>query len=113
MDTFAAKGWSALLILSSVCAAGVAHAQTPAYPTKSIRMIIALAPGGGVDTLGRFIGQRLSQTWNQPVVADNRPGAGGAIAAELLAKSPPDGYTLLTTSSGVTVIPSLMKLNYE
>jgi tripartite-type tricarboxylate transporter receptor subunit TctC len=112
MDRFAAKGCIALLVLST-CAAGAAHAQTPAYPAKSIRMIIALAPGGGVDTLGRYIGQRLSQTWNQPVVADNRPGAGGAIAAELLAKSPPDGYTLLTTSSGVTVIPSLMKLNYD
>jgi tripartite-type tricarboxylate transporter receptor subunit TctC len=113
MNTCAVRGWSALLILSAVCAAGASHAQAPAYPAKSIRMIIALAPGGGVDTIGRFIGQRLSQTWNQPVVADNRPGAGGAIAAELVAKSSPDGYTLLTTSSGITVIPSLMKLNYD
>jgi len=114
MDTFTAKVCTALLILSmSVCAAGAAHAQTPAYPAKPIRMIIALAPGGGVDTIGRYIGLRLNQTWGQPVVADNRPGAGGAIAAELLAKAPPDGYTLLTTSSGITVIPSLMKLNYD
>ena len=112
MDTFAARSCSALLILLTGVA-GIAQAQTAPYPTKSIRMIIALAPGGGVDTIGRFIGQRLSQTWGQPVVADNRPGAGGAIAAELLAKAPPDGYTLLMTSSGVTVIPSLMKLNYD
>ena len=112
MDTFAARSCSALLIVLS-SAAGIAHAQTAQYPSKSIRMIIALAPGGGVDTIGRFIGQRLSQTWGQPVIADNRPGAGGAIAAELLAKAPPDGYTMLTTSSGVTVIPSLMKLNYD
>ena len=112
MDTFAARSCSALLILLT-SVAGIAHAQTAPYPSKSIRMIIALAPGGGVDTIGRFIGQRLSQTWGQPVIADNRPGAGGAIAAELLAKAPPDGYTMLTTSSGVTVIPSLMKLNYD
>ena len=98
---------------SGVAPRARAHAQAPAYPAKSIRMIIALAPGGGVDTIGRFIGQRLSQTWGQPVVADNRPGAGGAIAAELVAKSPPDGYTLLMTSSGITVTPSLMKLDYD
>ncbi|MDB5926193.1 MAG: hypothetical protein JWN13_5129 [Betaproteobacteria bacterium] len=114
MDRFAARGCSALVILSmSVCAARIAHAQVPVYPTKSIRMVIALAPGGGVDTTGRFIAQRLSQTWGQPVVADNRPGAGGAIAAEIVARAPPDGYTLMTTSSGVTVIPSIMKLPYD
>jgi tripartite-type tricarboxylate transporter receptor subunit TctC len=114
MDRFAARGCSALVILStSICAASIAHAQVPVYPTKSIRMVIALAPGGGVDTTGRFIAQRLSQTWGQPVVADNRPGAGGAIAAEIVARAPPDGYTLMTTSSGVTVIPSIMKLPYD
>jgi tripartite-type tricarboxylate transporter receptor subunit TctC len=114
MDTIAAKGCSVLLIVStSACAVGVAHAQAPAYPTKSIRMVIALAPGGGVDTLGRFIAQKLSQTWNQPVVADNRPGAGGMIAADITAKAPPDGYTLLTSSSGITIIPSIMKLPYD
>ncbi|MGZ5094014.1 MAG: Bug family tripartite tricarboxylate transporter substrate binding protein [Burkholderiales bacterium] len=114
MDTFAATGCSALLILStSVCAAGTAHAQTPAYPTKSIRMVIALAPGGGVDTTGRFIAQRLSQIWGQPVVADNRPGAGGAIAAETVARAAPDGYTLLVSSSGITITPSIMKLSYD
>ncbi|MGZ5144795.1 MAG: Bug family tripartite tricarboxylate transporter substrate binding protein [Burkholderiales bacterium] len=114
MDTFAATGCSALLILStSVCAAGTAHAQTPAYPTKSIRMVIALAPGGGVDTTGRFIAQRLSQIWGQPVVADNRPGAGGASAAETVARAAPDGYTLLVSSSGITITPSIMKLSYD
>ena len=113
MNTFTARACSALLLLSTSICAAVAHAQTPAYPTKSIRMVIALAPGGGVDTTGRFIAQRLSQLWNQPVVADNRPGAGGAIAAEIVARAPPDGYTLMTTSSGVTVIPSIMKLPYD
>ena len=114
MDLFAARGIRALLILSAgVCATGAAFAQAPAYPTKSIRMVIALAPGGGVDTTGRFIGQKLSQMWGQPVVADNRPGAGGSIASDIVAKSPPDGYTLLVNSSGVTITPSLMKLGYD
>src|SRR5688500_16755816 len=99
--------------VASACAVSIAHAQAPAYPTKSIRMIIALAPGGGVDTTGRFIGQKLNQAWGQAVVADNRPGAGGALAAELTAKAPPDGHTLLMTSSGITITPSIMKLSYD
>jgi tripartite-type tricarboxylate transporter receptor subunit TctC len=113
MNRLAAKHCSALLALASVFGAGWAHAQAPAYPAKSIRMVIALAPGGGVDTTGRFIAQKLSQSWNQPVVADNRPGAGGALAAEIVAKAPPDGYTLLMASSGITITPSIMKLGYD
>jgi tripartite-type tricarboxylate transporter receptor subunit TctC len=100
-------------VATSVCAT-VAHAQVAAtYPSKTIRMVIALAPGGGVDTTGRFIGQRLNQVWGQPVVADNRPGAGGAIATETVARAAPDGYTLLMTSSGFTITPSIMKLSYD
>ncbi len=113
MNTFVARSCKALLLLSAgAWAAGVAQAQT-AYPTKTIRMVIALAPGGGVDTTGRFIGQKLSQAWGQPVVADNRPGAGGAIAAETVARAAPDGYTLLVTSAGITITPSIMKLSYD
>jgi tripartite-type tricarboxylate transporter receptor subunit TctC len=67
-------------------------------------MIIALAPGGGVDTTGRFIGQKLSEAWGHSVVADNRPGAGGTIAAELVARAPADG---------ITITPSLMKLAFD
>ena len=113
MNTRTAKVCSALLAVSGVCAAGVAQAQAPAYPSKSIRMIIALAPGGGVDTTGRFIAQKLNQAWGQPVIADNRPGAGGTLAAELTAKAPSDGYTLLMSSSGITITPSIMKLPYD
>jgi tripartite-type tricarboxylate transporter receptor subunit TctC len=94
-------------------AAGAAFAQAPAYPTKAIRMIIALAPGGGVDTTGRFLAQKLNEAWGQPVVTDNRPGAGGTIAADLVAHAVPDGYTLLMTSAGITITPSLMKLSYD
>ena len=102
-----------LLFIAAVLAAGPAWAQAPAYPSKSIRMVIALAPGGGVDTTGRFIGAKLSEMWKVPVVPDNRPGAGGSIASEIVAKSPPDGYTILVNSSGVTITPSLMKLGYD
>jgi len=96
-------------------AAFAASAQTPAatWPTKPMRMLIALAPGGGVDTTGRVIAQKLSERFNQPVVVENRPGAGGAVATELLARSAPDGYTILTNSSGVAITPSLMKLSYD
>lgn len=114
MNSFAAKGSRALLILwTGACAAGVAFAQTPAYPTKTIRMVIALAPGGGVDTTGRFIGQKLSTVWGQPVVADNRPGAGGAIAAEAVARAAPDGYTFLVTSAGLSILPSIIKMSFD
>jgi tripartite-type tricarboxylate transporter receptor subunit TctC len=66
-----------------------------------------------VDTTGRFIAQKLSEVWGQSVVSDNRPGAGGSIAAEIVALAPPDGYTMLTTSAGITITPSLMKLSYD
>ena len=113
MSTFTRSGVMVALAAAGMCAAGGAYAQAASYPSKSIRMIIALAPGGGTDTTGRFIGQKLSQAWGQSVVADNRPGAGGSVAAELTAKAPPDGHTLLMTSSGITITPSIMKLNYD
>lgn len=114
MDRLGCNGCRALLVLAaSALASGAAFAQAPAYPTKSIRMVIALAPGGGVDTTGRFIAQKLNEAWGQPVVADNRPGAGGTIAAELVARAAPDGYTILMTSAGITITPSLMKLSYD
>ena len=102
-----------LILLAGSVVAGAVHAQTPAYPAKSIRMVIALAPGGGVDTTGRFIAQKLSEAWGQTVVSDNRPGAGGSIAAEIVALAPTDGHTLLMTSAGITITPSLMKLSYD
>ena len=104
----ARSGVATLLALASAGAAAQA-----AWPTKSIRMLIALAPGGGVDTTGRLLAQKLSERWGQPVVVENRPGAGGALATETLARSAPDGYTMLTNSSGVAITPSLMKLSYD
>jgi tripartite-type tricarboxylate transporter receptor subunit TctC len=74
-----------------------AYAQT--YPTKPIRMISPFAPGGGTDLLGRMIAARVSDTFGQQVVVDNRPGAGGSIGAEIAVRSEPDGYTLIVVSA--------------
>ena len=102
-----------------VCAAALLtvppHAAAQSYPAKPIRAVVAFAPGGGTDILARAIGQKLSEAWGQSVLIDNRPGAGGNIGTELVARSAPDGYTLLATSSGPFVIaPSLYpKLPYD
>ena len=76
-------------------------------------MVVALAAGGGVDTSGRLLGQRFTDAWGQQVVAENRPGAGGTIAGELVARAAPDGYTLLMTSVGHAITPALYKLSYD
>ncbi len=96
---------------AAVCA-GASWAQTN-YPVKPIRIVIALAPGGGVDTSGRMLGQKFTDAWGQPVIAENRPGAGGTIATEIVARAAPDGYTLLMTSMGHAIIPALYKLSFD
>jgi tripartite-type tricarboxylate transporter receptor subunit TctC len=87
--------------------------EAPSYPTKPIRLIIALAPGGGVDTSGRLLGQKFTEAWGQQVVAENRAGAGGTIATELVARAAPDGYTLLMQSMSHAITPALYKLPYD
>jgi len=83
-----------------------AHAQT--YPTKTIRFVVPFAPGGSSDVLARAIGQKLTVAWGQPVVIENKPGAGTLVGAEFVAKQPPDGYTLLmATSTTLGISPSL------
>jgi tripartite-type tricarboxylate transporter receptor subunit TctC len=89
----------------ALAAAAAAQGSAAAFPAKPVRMVIALAPGGGVDTTGRLVGSRLSESWGQQVIAENRPGAGGTIAADLVAKAPADGYTLLVTSVGHAISP--------
>ena len=95
-------------LLALIAAVPALHAQT--YPTKAIRLIVPLAPGGGNDAMARLIAQKISPALGQQVIADNRPGAGGVIAAEMVARAPADGYTLLLANVAVmTIIPNSQK----
>jgi tripartite-type tricarboxylate transporter receptor subunit TctC len=94
--------------LAALLAAGAGWAQQP-YPSKPIRVIVAFAPGGIADFAARSVSQKLSESLGVPVVVENRPGAGGITGAEVVAKSPPDGYTLLVTSISHTINPSVRK----
>src|SRR4030081_2752243 len=92
----------------ALCCTFFQLAAAQAYPVKPVRMIVTFAPGGGADFVGRVIGQKLSEALGQPVVIDNRAGANGAIGNEAVAKSAPDGYTLLLGAAGpLTIAPHL------
>ncbi len=80
-----------------------------AYPSKSVRLIVPFAAGGSTDIVARTLAPRLTEMWGQPVVVDNRPGGSTVIGTEIVAKSPPDGHTLLVTPAPFTIVPSLMK----
>jgi tripartite-type tricarboxylate transporter receptor subunit TctC len=94
------------------CVTPAAWAQN--YPVKPVRVIVPWPPGGGTDIFARSIGQKLSEAWHQQVIVDNRPGASGNIGAQLAAKSPADGYTLLLATITLATSPSLFKsLGYD
>jgi len=95
------------------CAATAAWAQT--YPAKPIRMVVGFPPGGGNDIIARMVGSKMQEAWGEPVLIDNKPGANSIIAAEYVAKSAPDGYTLLVNATGgMSVNPVLYaKLPYD
>ena len=83
-------------------------ARTASYPTRPMTIVVPVPPGGALDILARLIGQWLSQHLGQPVVVENRPGSAGNIAADLVAKSPPDGYTLMVApDSLITINPRI------
>ena len=92
-------------------AASLAHAQ---FPNHAVHVVVPFPAGGPTDVLTRALGQKLSERWSQPVVVDNKPGAGGAIGSDFVAKSAPDGYTLLmATTSTHSIGPSLQKMPYD
>jgi tripartite-type tricarboxylate transporter receptor subunit TctC len=94
-------------------AAGALQAQS-SFPSRPIKLVVGFAPAGAADFVSRTLGEPLSRALGQPIVIDNRPGAGSSIAAEYVAKSAPDGYTLLIASpSSILVNPLLMKLGYD
>ena len=102
------------LALVALCAAA-AGACAQAYPSKPIRMVVGFPPGGGNDIIARMVGSKMQEAWGQPVLIDNKPGANSIIAAEYVAKSAPDGYTLLVNATGgMSVNPVLYaKLPYD
>jgi tripartite-type tricarboxylate transporter receptor subunit TctC len=91
-------------------AAMLAHAQDTAFPARAVRIVVPQTPGSTVDVFARLVGERLNEKWGVPVPVDNRPGAGGAISMETVAKAAPDGYTLtLTTEGMLTIVPHLQR----
>ena len=94
--------------MMAALAAGAVTAQ-PAYPVKPVRLVVGFAPGGSVDVLGRLFAQRFAQTMGQQFVVDNRPGAGANIAGDLVAKSPPDGYTTAIVAASFFFNPALIR----
>jgi tripartite-type tricarboxylate transporter receptor subunit TctC len=97
----------AFLAAALVLTSAAVRAQT--YPSRQITLIIPFAVGGSNDMVGRAIGKKLTEAWRQPVIVENRPGAGGMIGTSAVAAAPPDGYTLLLVSSTFTINPAIKK----
>ena len=108
-----------LHLLGSVffaCTAGLVidGAMAQAWPGKPVRLVVPIAPGGSVDTIGRAMAQKFSEAWKQPVIVENRAGAGGTIGADVVAKATPDGYTFLINSTSQASSAGLYrKLPYD
>ena len=102
---FALSTW--VLLAAAVFASAPVHAQTADYPNKVIKIIVPFTAGSATDIMARIVGERLTASMGQPVVVENRPGAGGTLGAAQVAKSEPDGYTLLVVSTGHVVNPAL------
>jgi len=100
-------------LLAAVVAAASLPTVAQQYPAKPVRVIVPFAPGGGSDFTGRLVAQKLTERIGQSFLVENRPGAGGNLGAEIVLKSPADGYTLLLISASYTVNPSVYKLAFD
>jgi len=98
-----------IVVLIALLTLSGASAAADPYPTRPIRLVVAFAPGGAADIIGRALAQQLTEQLGQSVIVDNRPGAGGAIGYDIVAKSKPDGYTLLLVDTSIAVLPGLRK----
>jgi len=104
----------AAAIAATVAFAVPAVAQTPAFPTKPVRIMVGSAAGGGTDVFSRIIATKLQEMWGQPVVVENRTGASASIAADTVAKSPPDGHTVvMAIPNSHTIGPHILKFPYD
>ena len=101
------RGAAAVAGVTALALAADVAAQVQNYPLRPIRYVVAFAPGGLNDILARIVGQKLTESWGQPVIIDNRPGAGGNLGTELVAKAAPDGYTILNISTAQVISQSL------
>ena len=111
-SNYASGACAIVLTVRALLVAIPSFAQS--YPSKPIRFIVPFAPGGGTDVLARLLAQRLYDPLGQPVVVDNRPGAGGVIGAEIAARAPADGYTIVLGSPGpLTINPNLQRVPYD
>ena len=95
----------------TACALHAAVASAQPFPARTVRIVVPQAPGGASDALARIIGQKLSERWHQPVIVDNRAGAGGVIGTEAVAKAAPDGYTLLLAYDGTHAVNASLYKN--
>jgi len=102
---------SAAAVIAMLC--GTAIAADPAYPSRPIRFITPYPPGGSTTGMARLVGQHLTSRWGQNVIVDNRPGGNTVIGTAIVAKSQPDGYTILLTSSAHAILSSVMKTPYD
>ena len=102
-----------VLFFAALCATAL-EASAQQYPTKPVHMVVSFTPGSSTDIVGRIVAQRLSEMWSQPVVVENRAGAGGSIGSAVVAHAEPDGYTVLVNSNAHTVNPAIYaKLPYD
>ena len=98
------RAWLSSLVWAVAGVAAHATAYAQEYPSRPIRVVVPLSPGGGTDIAARVTGQKLTERWGQQVIVDNRPGGAGTIGAEIVTRAAPDGYTLLVTSPSAVVI---------